>query len=1580
MSYLTTVFRYLFLFTVIFFLGIHSSVAEGTPQAMPTSSNGVALYVSVGTGVGPYRGATAQNRVRFYITNNATQNLYFNFKAYDRATTPAQVQPYYRIVNAAGTQIVAPTQVTIAQQISTYAQAVAGPNIGGLVPSGYSPRIFDPTADGEYFIELYVSADAGATATAGQQTVFTLFDFTVATAANVKSPGRIYSQAWSFITYDPATNAGQIANSLDGDFYAYTQDSTTVKLDLLNGFRPLAFQLYMNSYGAVNGTDWPNDRKSQNTGSTAPALPNGYPVFLNTPDVTLFPASAVATAPQFSGKVYGCAPTIYVPFYIDKPGDVVVLLNVNGTPGFQAGTTDRYLYFYDAVVGRNVRTWDGKDGLGNTLTVSAVFDMTFSLRRGRTNIPMFDAELNTNGMSVSGINPLSTSPLLYYDDVLLANTGLTACVVAGDANNNNTGGGISNTDVGLSSPGRAWDGIGSGNTTPAAPGAGGSNTIALTCDDFGNVRTMNTWFWCYEVSSGVYTVAIASCSNDGDLVSDITDIDDDNDGITDLVESGGVDPNADADSDGIPNYLDPSYPGFVDANNDGVNDVFDADGDGIINSKDLDSDNDGIPDLIEAGGIDTNGDGRVDTLTDTDGDGLANTYDVTNGGVNIANLDTDGDGIPNFKDLDSDNDGIPDVVEARGTDVDNDGKIDGYTDTDGDGLAQSVDGDANNDGTAENTAAALIITSTAGGTPGRPASYPRANQDANGLPNPYDLDSDGDGILDSREAGLAQDTNNDGVIKAGDTGFTDTNGDGWSDQVDALASLNLVNTDGRSKENYLDIDSDDDGIVDNIEGQTTAAYTTPTGTDTDGDGIDNAYDNNTASFAGNPNNGIVPVNSDAVDLVDYLDLDSDNDGYPDSFEGHDTNGDNLPDAGSPANNGISGGLADTDGDGLLDGYDNNTASQDPTNGTTANSYPNIDGATAERDWREIANTDNSTGGNTTDIDDDNDGLPDITENGGFDATADTDGDGIRNYLDPIPGAGQPAFTDLNGDGINDFYDNDLDGIINSLDLDSDNDGISDLVEAGGIDTNGDGRVDISTDTDGDGLVDTYDTSNGGVNIANLDTDGDGVPNFKDLDSDNDGIPDVVEAGATDANNDGKIDGYTDTDGDGFAQSVDGDANNDGTAENTANALIITSTVGATPGRPASYPRANADGNGLANPYDLDADGDGILDVREAGLTDSNNDGIADGTLGADGWSDTVDALATLAPTNSDGDTKPDYLDIDADNDGITDNVEAQTSAAYLAPSGADADADGIDDNYDNNDSAFAGNAANGISPNNHDGTDLPDYRDTDADNDGMTDVKEGNDWNSNGKPDENTTLSGSDTDGDGLDDIFDLVAGPNVTIVGYGGTGSRATAQKTPGAATDKDWRNTLYALPVRFIEVGAVKTPAAVKISFVVDGESNISHYIVERSADGVSFIPAGTVAYADNGGRQQQYSFVDNTPFAAAGIVYYRIRQVDLDGKYSLSKAVAVQVEAKNKFTISGNPVPAGRGITASVYAVKKADLVMELLDASGKTIAVKKQTLNSGNSLVKFESNSRIGAGIYFIRASINGEIFTAAVQVD
>ena len=402
----------------------------------------------------------------------------------------------------------------------------------------------------------------------------------------------------------------------------------------------------------------------------------------------------------------------------------------------------------------------------------------------------------------------------------------------------------------------------------------------------------------------------------------------------------------------------------------------DSDGDGVPNGQDLDSDNDGIPDIVESGGVDTNGDGRVDDNTDTDNDGIVDEFDTDNGGTALPNLDTDLDGVYDKNDLDADNDGISDVNELGGTDENGDGRADDYVDTDSDGLGDVIDGDVGNDGTAENSANALVLTGTDTDNDARPNSFTTGDVDGDGNPAHIDLDADDDGITDVREAG-GTDANLDGQADS----YVDNDNDGFNDVVDgdstnalavgsdasgnntanalvvtgADADLNgdpdsYPNGDSDSDgiRDFLDIDSDNDGITDNTEAQTTAGYIAPTNTDTDGDGLDDAYDpDNSGTY-------IIPVNTEGTGNADYLDTDSDDDGETDAIEGHDSNGDGTADSGSPANTGVSGGSTDADNDGLLDGYDNNTSSFDPTNGSlNPGSHPNYDGGASESDWREV---------------------------------------------------------------------------------------------------------------------------------------------------------------------------------------------------------------------------------------------------------------------------------------------------------------------------------------------------------------------------------------------------------------------------------------------------------------------------------------------------------------------------------------------------------------------------------------------------------------------------------------------------
>ncbi len=128
----------------------------------------------------------------------------------------------------------------------------------------------------------------------------------------------------------------------------------------------------------------------------------------------------------------------------------------------------------------------------------------------------------------------------------------------------------------------------------------------------------------------------------------------------------------------------------------------------------------------------------------------------------------------------------------------------------------------------------------------------------------------------------------------------------------------------------------------------------------------------------------------------------------------------------------------------------------------------------------------------------------------------------------------------------------------------------------------------------------------------------------------------------------------------------------------------------------------------------------------------------------------------------DGDGLYNRVDLDSDNDGITDNVEAQATAGYAAPSGTgagitDADLDGLDDAYDatiavldGSSGAFHRDTSAGLTPVNTDGTDNVDYLDYYFDNDGITDIDEAGDGITQAAID-----ATGDTDGDGLKDIVE---------------------------------------------------------------------------------------------------------------------------------------------------------------------------------------------------------------------------------
>ncbi len=244
-------------------------------------------------------------------------------------------------------------------------------------------------------------------------------------------------------------------------------------------------------------------------------------------------------------------------------------------------------------------------------------------------------------------------------------------------------------------------------------------------------------------------------------------------------------PNNDPDNDPIPG-ADDDGDHITNADEDGRREL-DTDDDGTPDFRDLDSDNDTIPDAVEGGDAD------LTTLpVDSDRDGTADFRDTDSDGNQRTDgvdgvEDLDGDGKADYADRDDDGDGLDDMVEL-GPNPSN------GRDTDADDVPDFQDTDSDADTIRD-------------GVEGLD------DYDEDDLANYRDTDSDADCVLDRQEAGgdPPRDTDGDGRYDFVDR---DSDDDGLADGVED-GNCNGVRDPGETSP--VDADSDDDGVIDLVE-------------------------------------------------------------------------------------------------------------------------------------------------------------------------------------------------------------------------------------------------------------------------------------------------------------------------------------------------------------------------------------------------------------------------------------------------------------------------------------------------------------------------------------------------------------------------------------------------------------------------------------------------------------------------------------------------------------------------------------------------------------------------------------------
>ncbi|MFN8250520.1 MAG: LamG-like jellyroll fold domain-containing protein [Ferruginibacter sp.] len=175
-------------------------------------------------------------------------------------------------------------------------------------------------------------------------------------------------------------------------------------------------------------------------------------------------------------------------------------------------------------------------------------------------------------------------------------------------------------------------------------------------------------------------------------------------------------------------------------------------------------------------------------------------------------------------------------------------------------------------------------------------------------------------------------------------------------------------------------------------------------------------------------------------------------------------------------------------------------------------------------------------------------------------------------------------------------------------------------------------------------------------------------------------------------------------------------------------------------------------------------------------------------------------------------------------------------------------------------------------------------------------------------------------------------------------------------------WANA--ALPVTLTSFTAALRNGDALLNWQTVTEQNSSHFNIQRSTDGSSFTNIGTVQSRGNSSVTVDYNFTDNTVKNLQGIktVYYRLEQVDKDGRRTMSSTVKVRNETSGDLlTILQNPVE--NDLALEISLVRQQPVQLLVTDATGRTLLSRNTPMQGGSNFTALPVKA-LSPGNYYI----------------
>ncbi|MEP7377571.1 MAG: PQQ-dependent sugar dehydrogenase [Chitinophagaceae bacterium] len=170
----------------------------------------------------------------------------------------------------------------------------------------------------------------------------------------------------------------------------------------------------------------------------------------------------------------------------------------------------------------------------------------------------------------------------------------------------------------------------------------------------------------------------------------------------------------------------------------------------------------------------------------------------------------------------------------------------------------------------------------------------------------------------------------------------------------------------------------------------------------------------------------------------------------------------------------------------------------------------------------------------------------------------------------------------------------------------------------------------------------------------------------------------------------------------------------------------------------------------------------------------------------------------------------------------------------------------------------------------------------------------------------------------------------------------------------------TNITLPLELVYFKGALQNNATLLQWQTANETNTSHFDVERSVDGRVYSAIGTVTANGTGGNKYAYKDYDVNNLSSA-VIYYRLKMVDADGKYTYSNVVTIYLSDITGLSVSPNPTSGETKMT--INAAVDGRVQWKLRDNNGKVVMQNTIGVTKGNNNVTINI-SRLSIGLYYL----------------